>query len=130
VLVALIISVGYVQNARSKMVAAAPTSGYSRGCSDSQISNPADRYINRTGKGPSFHSKAFMQTYNEGFNACSGNSNIDSGVSQRHRSYWTPTNVTGSYHILLDGVDSTFKIGNTGLKVCIENGNGLFCNIF
>ena len=50
--------------------ASAPTSGYSRGCSDSQISNLADRYINQPEKGPSFHSNAFMQAYHDGFNAC------------------------------------------------------------
>ena len=41
----------------------APTSGYNHGCSDAQMSNPADRYINQTEKGPSFHSKAYMQAY-------------------------------------------------------------------
>jgi tetratricopeptide (TPR) repeat protein len=54
------------QNAISKLIASAPTSGYSRGCSDSEISKSSDRYINQPGKGPSFHSKAFMQTYTEG----------------------------------------------------------------
>ena len=58
------------QNAISKLVASAPTSGYSCGCSDAQISN-SDRYINQPQKGPSYHSKAY-----EGFNSCSGNSNI------------------------------------------------------
>jgi len=51
-----------------------PTSGYSRGCSDAQISDPARRYLNQPDKGPSFHSKQFMEAYNEGFIACSGNS--------------------------------------------------------
>jgi hypothetical protein len=49
---------------------------------------------------------------------------FDSG-SQRHRSYWTPTNVTAPsgmivLHIILDGTDSTFKLGNKGLKACID----------
>jgi tetratricopeptide (TPR) repeat protein len=57
------------QNAISKLIASAATSGYSRGCSDTQIYNPADRYINQPEKGPSFHSKAFMQTYTEGMPA-------------------------------------------------------------
>jgi hypothetical protein len=50
--------------------ASAPTSGYNRGCSDAQISNPADRYINQPENGPGFHSKAFLQAYNEGYNSC------------------------------------------------------------
>jgi hypothetical protein len=55
-----------------QVYAAAHTSGYNHGCSDAQISNPSDRYINQPEKGSSFHSDAFMQTYNEGFGACSG----------------------------------------------------------
>ena len=55
--------------------AAAHTSGYNHGCSDAQISDPSVRYINQPEKGPGFHSEAFMQAYNEGFDACSGNSN-------------------------------------------------------
>ena len=55
-----------------QVYAAAHTSGYNHGCSDAQISNPSDRYINQPEKGSSFHSDAFMQAYNEGFGACSG----------------------------------------------------------
>ena len=55
--------------------AATHTSGYKHGCSDAQISDPSERYINQPGMGSNFHTDAFMQTYNEGFNACSGNSN-------------------------------------------------------
>jgi tetratricopeptide (TPR) repeat protein len=51
------------QDAISQKVASAPISGFSRGCSDSQIYDPADRYINQDGMGPSFHSKQFMQAY-------------------------------------------------------------------
>jgi hypothetical protein len=58
--------------------ASTQTSGYNHGCSDAQISNPADRYINQPEKGPGFHTGTFMQAYNEGFNACSGNSNSQS----------------------------------------------------
>ena len=49
--------------------------GVLHGCIDAQISNPSERYINQSEKGPGFHSEAFMQAYNEGFDACSGNSN-------------------------------------------------------
>ena len=61
------------QDAVSKIAASAPTSGYSRGCIDAQIPNLSERYINQLKNGPSFHSDAFMQVYNEGFDACSGN---------------------------------------------------------
>ena len=61
------------QNAISKIAASASTSGYNRGCIDAQIPNPLDRYINQFKNGPSIPSHAFMQVYNEGFHACSGN---------------------------------------------------------
>jgi hypothetical protein len=41
--------------------AAVHTSGYNHGCSDAQISNPSERYINQPDKGSSSHSDAFMQ---------------------------------------------------------------------
>jgi tetratricopeptide (TPR) repeat protein len=66
------------QDAISQKVASAPISGFSRGCSDSQIYDPADRYINQDGMGPSFHSKQFMQAYNEGYRACSSSLNSQS----------------------------------------------------
>jgi hypothetical protein len=47
-------------------------SGYNHGCSDARISDPSDQYINEPGKGPSFHTPAFMNGYYAGFNACSG----------------------------------------------------------
>jgi hypothetical protein len=49
-------------------------SGYNHGCSDARISDPSDRYINEPGKGPSYHTPAFMNGYYAGFNACSGGS--------------------------------------------------------
>ena len=58
--------------------AAPHTSGYNHGCSDAQISDPSQRYINQPGKGSDFHTDAFMQAYNEGFDACSGDSNSNS----------------------------------------------------
>jgi tetratricopeptide (TPR) repeat protein len=121
------------QNAISKLIASAPTSGYSRGCSDSEISKSSDRYINQPGKGPSFHSKAFMQTYTEGFDACSNNSNdsrIKLGTTASvQKPYWTSSNVTVSpdlkkYHLFLDGVDGIFQNGNENLRVCLDANNG------
>jgi hypothetical protein len=64
---------------RQPIYAAAHTPGYNHGCPDAQISDPSERYINQPVGGPSFHSSAFMQAYNEGFNACSDNSNSNSG---------------------------------------------------
>ena len=42
------------QNAISKIVESASTSGYNRGCIDAQIPNPLERYINQLKNGPSF----------------------------------------------------------------------------
>jgi hypothetical protein len=69
--------------------AAAHTSGYNHGCSDAQISDPSERYINQPEKGPSFHSEAFMQAYHDGFNACSsGNGgssdNNNNNINENH----------------------------------------------
>jgi hypothetical protein len=57
-------------------------SGYNHGCDDAGISDPADRYINQPGKGPSFHTQRFMDGYNDGFDVCSGlNDNSSSSSS-------------------------------------------------
>ena len=64
--------------------AVAHTSGYNHGCSDAQMSNLSDRYINQPEKGP-FHTSEFMSAYHEGFNACSGGETENSG-SPRHSS--------------------------------------------
>lgn len=68
-------SSGYVNGAQD--------SGYEHGCSDAQISNPSEIYINQPGKGPSHHSAAFMNGYREGFNHClnSVNENITPNTS-------------------------------------------------
>lgn len=47
-------------------------SGYTHGCDDARVADPSDRYINQPEKGPSFHTKAFMDGYYVGYNACSG----------------------------------------------------------
>lgn len=52
--------------------------GYSHGCSDAQIPNPVNRYINQPEKVSSHHSDAFMESYLNGFKDCS---NLDSGSS-------------------------------------------------
>jgi hypothetical protein len=61
------------QNAIYKIVESGNTSGFDRGCIDAQIPNPSERYINQFNNGSGFHGEAFMQVYNEGFDACSGN---------------------------------------------------------
>ena len=45
-------------------------SGYDHGCDDALL-DPSDRYINEAGKGPEFHTGAFMEGYDAGFTACS-----------------------------------------------------------
>jgi hypothetical protein len=110
----------------------APTSGYSRGCSDAQISNPADRHINQTGKDPSFHSKAFMQAYNEGFDTCSDNSNsqsksggISDGAFTLQNPYWIPHDVDQgpgfkNIAVFMDNVDTSHNA--TYSEVCGRSG--------
>jgi hypothetical protein len=55
-------------------------SGYDHGCDDAGISDPAERYINQPGKGPSFHTGGFMRGYNDGFDACSDGIDDDNNV--------------------------------------------------
>ena len=57
-------------------------SGHDHRCYDAGISNPDDRYINQPEKGPAFHTGRFMDGYNNGFNACSGNSRGGNGGSE------------------------------------------------
>jgi hypothetical protein len=45
-------------------------SGYKHGCDDARL-DPSDRYINEAGKGPEFHTRAFMEGYDAGLSACS-----------------------------------------------------------
>lgn len=49
-------------------------SGRDHDCDDANISDRSDRYINKPGKGPSFHTGAFMDGYYAGLNACSSSS--------------------------------------------------------
>jgi hypothetical protein len=69
-------------------------SGYDHGCDDAGISDPSNRYINEPGKGPSSHTNEFMQGYNAGYNACSGDSSRSSGGTQtgmQEEDDWTLT---------------------------------------
>ncbi|WP_148686272.1 hypothetical protein [Candidatus Nitrosocosmicus hydrocola] len=45
-------------------------SGYNHGCSDAQIPDPDNRYINQLGKGANYHTSEFMRGYNDGFERC------------------------------------------------------------
>jgi Bacterial Ig domain len=46
-------------------------SGYNHGCNDAKVADSSQRYINQSGKGPNFHSNAFMQGYESGLSSCS-----------------------------------------------------------
>jgi hypothetical protein len=46
-------------------------SGYDHGCDGAGISDPDERYINQPDTGQSHHTGAFMQGYDDGFDACS-----------------------------------------------------------
>ena len=50
-------------------------SGYTHGCSDAKISDTSKRYLNQSGKGPSYHTPDFMSGYNDGFENCSNGNN-------------------------------------------------------
>lgn len=52
-------------------------SGFDHGCDDARISDPDDRYINQPEKGPSHHTGAFMQGYDDGFDRCSSSTPPD-----------------------------------------------------
>lgn len=57
------------QNGETKRVSY--DSGYSHGCSDANIPNNSQRYINQPDKGPSYHTSDFMDGYYHGFDYCS-----------------------------------------------------------
>ena len=61
--------------------------GYDHGCTDANAGGHP--YLESPGKGPSFHTDAFMQGYNDGYSACS-HSTVDTPRPQD-----TPN--TGSY---------------------------------
>ena len=53
---------------------------------------------------------------------------VSAAHTSGHQNYWTRTNVTASpsmrvVRVIFGGTDSTFKVGNKGLKACIENAN-------
>ncbi len=60
-------------------------SGYEHGCSDADIADSYDQYINQPGQGSSYHSYEFMQGYNAGYADCSGTDDwFYSGHSSTH----------------------------------------------
>jgi tetratricopeptide (TPR) repeat protein len=120
------------QDAISQKVASAPISGFSRGCSDSQIYDPADRYINQDGMGPSFHSKQFMQAYNEGYRACSSSLNSqskgssDSGdIFAVQKPYWISHDIYRpnftNIAVFVDRVDISHNV--TYAEICVPTVN-------
>jgi hypothetical protein len=52
-------------------------SGYDHGCDDADISDPDNRYINQSEKGPSFHTNEFTLGYNDGYDACQNENEND-----------------------------------------------------
>jgi hypothetical protein len=52
-------------------------SGYNHGCDDAGLADVNSRYINQPEKGPSFHTKSFMDGYNDGFGSCSNSSSMN-----------------------------------------------------
>jgi hypothetical protein len=85
----LIFLISFNSVGSSAYAASGHTSGYNHGCSDAQISDPSNRYINQPEKGPSFHSEAFMRAYNEGYDNCSkdSTSSTDQALSPYYSGY-------------------------------------------
>jgi hypothetical protein len=116
--------------------APAPTSGYSRGCVDAHIPDHSYRYINQPGLGPIFHSKAFMQAYRNGFEACSHNLNYStvgpssfvnwSATAFVQKPFWSPTPLNLSdgfkqFHAILYEINTNNVHPNYGLiQVCLN----------
>ena len=59
--------------------------GYDHGCTDANAGGHP--YLESPGKGPSFHTDAFMQGYNDGYSDCSHRYGGHSTAS-RHPKYW------------------------------------------
>ena len=72
-------------------------SGYDHGCSDAEISNPNDRYLNQPEKGPSFHTDTFVLGYNDGFDACSKGTNDNLSSSSSSSSSKSESGSTSSH---------------------------------
>jgi hypothetical protein len=78
--ITIVVLLGFLLVPQLQLVANASSnspyeSGYDHGCDDSDKSYN-DRYINEEGKGPSFHTDAFMRGHNAGVN-CSDSDNND-----------------------------------------------------
>ena len=97
-------------------------SGYDHGCDDAGISDPSDRYYNQPGKGPSFHTDAFNNGYDEGFDACSGNSGGgNNGNGEDERDNGGSTSNSG-YEFTVRISDWPF--GSSSVRIDIETANG------
>jgi hypothetical protein len=78
-------------------------SGYDHGCSDAQIEDASDRYINQHEKGFSYHTASFNDGYRDGLAAC-GIDHADSiqNVEQENNQA-AYTNQRGSCGVVLIG---------------------------
>jgi hypothetical protein len=97
-------------------------SGYDHGCDDAGISDPDDRYINQPDKGPSHHTGAFMQGYDDGFGACSSSPSPD--VEQQGRSQ------SQSIDVLENAQDCYDAAYGDGQDFPFDGGANDFCRQF
>lgn len=133
-ILAFLIMISPIEQLKMIYAAPAPTSGYSRGCVDAHIPDHAYRYINQPGLGPSFHSKAFMQAYTTGFDACSHNLNNStvghssfvnwSAIAFVQKPYWSPTPLNLStgfkqFHAILYRINTQNVYGV--IQVCLKS---------
>lgn len=96
----------------------AHTSGYNHGCSDAQISNPSDKYINQPEQGPTFHTPAFMQAYHEGFNACSFSNKGSNANSINNNNDNRPRSQSSDWILTVNAVNVPF--GNSNIHISIK----------
>ena len=96
-------------------------SGYDHGCDDAGISDPSDRYYNQPEKGPSFHTDAFNNGYDKGFDACSGNDGGGNNNGRDDRGDGGSTSNSGyEFTVRI----SEWPFGSSSVRIDIETANG------
>lgn len=97
-------------------------SGYDHGCDDARISDLDDRYINQEGKGPEFHTNAFMDGYYAGFDACSGQAADDESSPDDFELPSEASNQNSGYSLTVTVPDHPFSKSAVDIYITTENG--------
>jgi hypothetical protein len=83
-------------------------SGYNNGCSDANLSDPDNRYINQPGKGANYHTSEFMRGYNDGFEKCSDGSN-------------PPSTLKGTFKVIVEVTNQSPRDISGGIIVSVDH---------